>query len=109
MELGNSKTAESDADERKRLYEEAAKSCERALTVGNDNKAGFEATAKAYLRLSTAQTKLGRFAEALTNCEKSMTEHRTDEAVKRQKEILKAKAEKEELEYRDPEKAEEAR
>ena len=90
-------------------YKEAIKMCEKAIEEGREVFTDFKIIAKAYGRIGTAYERLGDLPLAVTNYQKSLTEHRTPEilAKVRAAEKLRAQAEKDALV--SPEEADKAR
>jgi tetratricopeptide (TPR) repeat protein len=95
--------------ERQRLYAAAVEACEAGLAQVKEGSNKYEQVAKLYLRLGNVYTKQGRLQDALTCMKKSMLEHRLDEAVRKEKELRDLIKKKEEEDYLDPAKGEEAR
>ena len=90
-------------------YEEAIKSCEKAVEEGREIYADFKMIAKSYARIGSSYEKLGDLPKAIENYQKSLTEHRTPEVVNKLRAAEKNKIETARQAYIDPEKAEEAR
>jgi stress-induced-phosphoprotein 1 len=90
-------------------YEGAIEACEKAIEEGRQILVDFKIIAKAYARIGSSYEKMGDLAKALTNYQKSLTEHRTPEVLAKLKAAEKAKIIAEKNAYVDPEKAEEAR
>uniref|UniRef100_A0A915D8R7 Stress-induced-phosphoprotein 1 n=1 Tax=Ditylenchus dipsaci TaxID=166011 RepID=A0A915D8R7_9BILA len=84
-------------------YEDCIAECDKAVTVGRENRADFTNVAKAYARMANAHVKLGQLKEALGCFEKSVSEHRDPEVVKKYKQLEKEFKEKEKLAYINPE------
>jgi stress-induced-phosphoprotein 1 len=90
-------------------YEGAIEACEKAIEEGRQIRADFKIIAKAYARVGSSYEKMGDLAKAITNYQKSLTEHRTPEVLAKFKAAEKAKITAEKNAYIDPEKGEEAR
>ncbi|KAI1719313.1 tetratricopeptide repeat domain-containing protein [Ditylenchus destructor] len=84
-------------------YEECIARCSEAIGVGREHRADFATVAKAYARMANAYVKLGQVKEALLSYEKSLSEHRDPDVVKKHKQLEKEIKEKEKLAYIDPE------
>ena len=90
-------------------YEAAVKACEKAVEEGREIYADFKMIAKSYARIGSAYEKLGDLPKAIENFQKSLTEHRTPDVVKKLRAAENFKIESARLAYIDPEKAEKAR
>ena len=90
-------------------YQGCIDACEKAIEEGRQILADFKLIAKAYGRIGSAYEKLGDLSQAITNYQKSLTEHRTPEILAKFKAAEKAQIKAEKEAYIDPEKAEEAR
>jgi stress-induced-phosphoprotein 1 len=90
-------------------YDEAIKTCEKAVEDGREIYADFKMIAKSYARIGSAYEKKGDLTNAIANFQKSLTEHRTPEVVNKLRLAEKNKIEGARKAYIDPEKAEEAR
>ncbi|KHJ98188.1 tetratricopeptide repeat protein [Oesophagostomum dentatum] len=77
--------------------------CKKAVEVGREQRADFKLIAKAMARAGNAFSKKEDFKEALNWYEKSISEHRDPEVVKKAKELEKDIKEKERLAYINPE------
>ncbi|KAI1720681.1 tetratricopeptide repeat domain-containing protein [Ditylenchus destructor] len=84
-------------------YEECIAQCKKAVDVGREHRADFGTIAKAYARMANAHVKLGQVKEALLSYEKSLSEHRDPEVVKKHKQLEKEVKEKEKMAYINPE------
>jgi stress-induced-phosphoprotein 1 len=90
-------------------YKGCIESCEKAVEEGRAMLADFKIIAKAFGRIGSAYEKLGDLPNAITNYQKSLTEHRTPDVLAKFKAAEKAQIKAEKDAYIDPEKAEEAR
>lgn len=71
-------------------YEAAIKDCDDAVSRGRELRADYALIARALARKGTALTKLGRLEEAVATYNKSLTEHRTADTLKKLNETEKA-------------------
>ncbi|KAK4984752.1 Hsp90 cochaperone [Elasticomyces elasticus] len=90
-------------------YQGAIDACTEAIEHGREIMADFKLIAKAFARIGTSYEKLGDLSNAITNYQKSLTEHRTPEVLAKLRAAEKAKITAEKNAYIDPAKAEEAR
>lgn len=90
-------------------YQGAIDACTEAVEHGREVYADFKMIAKSYARIGSAYEKLGDYATAIENFQKSLTEHRTPDVVNKLRSAEKTKLETTRQAYIDPEKAEEAR
>lgn len=90
-------------------YEECARACERAIELGREHKADFKQIAKAFSRLAATHYKTGDLESAAKYYQKSLTEHRTLEALERLKAVEREQAERTKAAYHDPVLAEQER
>lgn len=90
-------------------YKGAIDACEKAIEEGRQVYADFKIIAKAYGRIGSSYEKLGDLPLAVTNYQKSLTEHRTPEILAKLKAAERAHIKAERDAYISPEKAEEAR
>lgn len=86
-------------------YEECIKACEKAVEVGRENRADFKIIAKAYARMASAYLKLKDLKKAQTYYQKSLSEYRTPEILRKLSELEKIIKEEERKAYVNPEKA----
>jgi stress-induced-phosphoprotein 1 len=70
-------------------YEAAIKDCDAAVDKGRDLRADYALIARALARKGTALVKLGRLEEAVGVYNKSLTEHRTADTLKKLNEAEK--------------------
>ncbi|VDN91367.1 unnamed protein product [Brugia pahangi] len=87
-------------------YDECIELCKKAVDIGREQRADYTLIAKAFSRIGNAYLKLDQLKEALTYFDKSLSEHRDPEIVKKKKVLEKDLAERERLAYIDPEIAE---
>ncbi|CAI5452142.1 unnamed protein product [Caenorhabditis angaria] len=88
-------------------YAECIAQCEKAVEVGRETRADYKLIAKAMARAGNAFQKQGDETQALNWFQKSLSEHRDAELVKKVKELEKTIKEKERLAYINPEIAQE--
>jgi len=88
-------------------YDDCIELCTKAIEIGREQRAEYSLIAKAYARQGNAYVKQEKLKEALHCYEKSLSEQRDPEVVKRSKELEKQIREKEKLAYVDPQLAEE--
>ncbi|CAG8440393.1 5074_t:CDS:10 [Ambispora leptoticha] len=90
-------------------YEECINICEEAIEVGREHRADYKLIARAYGRIGNACVKLDRFDDAIKCYNKSLTEHRTPDILKKLQEIEKLKLKREKEAYYNPELSDQAR
>ncbi|PGH12436.1 hypothetical protein AJ79_04272 [Helicocarpus griseus UAMH5409] len=90
-------------------YQGAIEICEKAVTEGREMLADFKIIAKAFGRIGTSYKRLGDLSKAITNYQKSLTEHRTPDILTKLRNAEKAKIKAEKEAYINPEEAEKAR
>ncbi|SPO27516.1 probable STI1 - Hsp90 cochaperone [Ustilago trichophora] len=90
-------------------FDECIKSCEQAVEEGRSMRADFKLVAKAYGRIGSAYAKQDKLELAITNFEKSLTEHRTPDILAKLRDTEKLLKERTRQAYIDPSKAEEER
>lgn len=87
-------------------YDDCIKACEQAVEEGRSMRADFKLVAKAYGRIGSAYAKQDQLDLAITNFEKSLTEHRTPDVLAKLRETEKLQKERTRQAYIDPAKAE---
>ncbi|KAL4743017.1 hypothetical protein BDV11DRAFT_179364 [Aspergillus similis] len=87
----------------------AIETCQNAIEEGREHRADFKLIAKAFTRIGTAYEKLGDLDKAIENYNKSLTEHRTPDALTKLRNAEKARDNAKKEAYIDPEEAEKAR
>ncbi|KAL4753422.1 hypothetical protein BDW72DRAFT_169000 [Aspergillus terricola var. indicus] len=87
----------------------AIETCQNAIDEGREHRADFKHIAKAFTRIGTAFEKLGDLDKAIENYNKSLTEHRTPDALTKLRNAEKARDKAKKEAYIDPEEAEKAR
>ncbi len=87
-------------------YDDAIKACEQAVEEGRSMRADFKLVAKAYGRIGSAYAKQDKLDLAITNFEKSLTEHRTPDVLAKLRDTEKLQKERTRQAYIDPAKAE---
>ena len=90
-------------------YENAVATCKQAIEEGREVLADFKIIAKAFGRIGTSYEKLGDLPQAITNYQKSLTEHRTPDILNKLRAAEKAQIKAEKEAYISPEEAEKAR
>ncbi|CBF82501.1 hypothetical protein AN9124.2 [Aspergillus nidulans FGSC A4] len=87
----------------------AIETCKNAIEEGREHRADFKLIAKAFTRIGTAYEKLGDLDKAIENYNKSLTEHRTPDALTKLRNAEKARDKAKKEAYIDPVEAEKAR
>lgn len=90
-------------------YQAAIATCQKAIEEGREILADFKIIAKAFGRIGTSYEKLGDLSNAITNYQKSLTEHRTPDILNKLRAAEKAKIKTEKEAYINPEEADKAR
>lgn len=90
-------------------YDEAIKTCQKAIEEGREMRADYKLVAKAFGRIGSSYQKKGDLTLAIENFNRSLTEHRTPEILNKLREAEKTKKEQEKQAYLDPAKADEER
>lgn len=88
-------------------YDACLETCAEAVNVGRENQADFKHIAKAFARAANAYERKGELKNAYDFLQKSLSEHRDPNIVKKAAEIDKQFKEQERLAYINPEIAEE--
>jgi len=86
-------------------YEECVKVCLEAVDIGREHRADFKLIAKALARAGSAYHKQDDLKNALTYYNKSLSEHRDTEILKKAQEVQKQVKEQERLAYIDADKS----
>ncbi|KAK0050301.1 stress-induced-phosphoprotein 1 [Biomphalaria pfeifferi] len=84
-------------------YDECIQVCEEAVNIGRENRADFKLIAKALSRIATAYLKKNELEAALNYYNKSLTEHRQPDIVKKAQEVQQKIKERDRLAYINPE------
>ncbi|XP_072032482.1 stress-induced-phosphoprotein 1-like [Amphiura filiformis] len=87
--------------------ESCRKDCQKAVDVGREIRVDFKLVAKAFARMGTSYAKDADYKQAIYYFDKSLTEQRTPETLKKRQAAEKAQKEQERLAYIDPDKAQE--
>ncbi|MCO5588166.1 hypothetical protein L7F22_042121 [Adiantum nelumboides] len=90
-------------------YQESIKQCEKAIEEGRSLRADYKLVAKAFGRIGSAYDKLDDLDKAISNYEKSLTEHRTPEILNKLRAAEKTLKERQKQAYIDPAKSDEER
>jgi len=88
-------------------YEECIELCNKAVDVGRDQRSDYALIAKALTRIGNAYVKMGSLREALKWYDKSLSEYRDPELVKKRQQLEKDLNESERVAYINPTLAEE--
>ncbi|KAH7659512.1 stress-induced-phosphoprotein 1 [Dioscorea alata] len=94
-------------------YEDCIKDCDKAVERGRELRSDFKMIARALTRKGTAFVKLAKCSKdydiAIETFQKALTEHRNPDTLKKLNEAEREKKELEQLEYYDPNIADEER
>ncbi|KAI3756512.1 hypothetical protein L1987_56333 [Smallanthus sonchifolius] len=94
-------------------YDECIKDCDKAVERGRELRSDYKMVARALTRKGTALVKMAKISKdyepAIETFQKSLTEHRNPDTLKKLNDAERAKKELEQQEYYDPEHAEKER